>query len=395
MSPSGPANRMGELVISLVVMKRLLALAAAALVLVAATPDDALPALRADGYYIEEGSNATTEVVSDAVFDARADGGRLYIVVLADEPPGGATTFADSVLDSLGSGYVLVVAPETVGYSGDGSYWTQSQMDEAVSASLSAGSDDGVVQQFTETLTGTSIDDGGSSAGSGGGFSIWWIVLIGAAVMAAFWFMGRRNTARLAAGRMEKVRGLAKEKLSEVANDILEMEDEVADSDNPEVKTHYQSASRIYSDAMGQTEKATTVADMMKVSENLDLAIWELDCAEAILDGKPAPPKPAPPKPEPVVAPPAASTSPPTPATSVPPPYDYDRRTSRQSGGGNDVMSMIMTMMAMSSMRGGRGPFGGFGGGFGSFRRGGGRIGGGGGRIGGGGGRFRGGGHRG
>jgi hypothetical protein len=371
-------------------MKRVLA-AVSLLVLVAATPQDTLSDLQSKGYYIESGSSATEQVVSDAVFEARADGGRLYIAVLADEPPGGATTFADSTLDLLGDGYVLVVAPETVGYSGDGSYWTQSQMDDAVSASLSGGSDDGVVQLFTETLTGTSAGDGESS---GGGFSIWWLVLIGAAVVAVFWLVGRRNNARLAADRLEKVRGLAKEKLSEVANDILEMEDEVGDSDNPDVKTHYQNASRIYSEAMSHAEEATTVPDMLRLSESLDLAIWELDCAEAILDGKPAPPKPEPPKPEP--PPKTSSTTAPSPAPTVPPPYDYDRRSSRNSGGSNDLMTMLMTMMAMGSMRRGRGgPFGGFGGGFGGFGGGGGRIGGGGGRMGGGGGRFRGGGHRG
>ncbi|HEX9763396.1 MAG TPA: hypothetical protein VGA97_09885, partial [Acidimicrobiia bacterium] len=53
------------------------------MMLMAAAPQEVIPELEANGYYIEPGSGATESVISDAVFDGRADGGRLYIVVLA------------------------------------------------------------------------------------------------------------------------------------------------------------------------------------------------------------------------------------------------------------------------------------------------------------------------
>jgi hypothetical protein len=53
-------------------MKRLIAVLA--LLLIAATPEEALPGLEANGYYIEDGSDVPEQVVSDAVFDGRADG---------------------------------------------------------------------------------------------------------------------------------------------------------------------------------------------------------------------------------------------------------------------------------------------------------------------------------
>jgi hypothetical protein len=195
------------------------------------------------------------------------------------------------------------------------------------------------------------------------------------------------------------VRGLANEKLAEVANDILEMEDEVSTTDNDEVRRHYERASAMYSTAMEDTERAATVPAMVAVSSTLDLAIWELDSAEALLDGKPPPPKPEPPSSEPLVPVPPQPVpeghgSPSAPPGSVPPVPDFDRRPQRQSGGSNDIMTMLMTMIAMGGMRN-RG--GGLGGGFG--RSSGGWTGSGGGAPrppmgGGGGGRIRGGGRR-
>ena len=374
-------------------MKRVLVMLAT-LTLVAATPQEVLPGLEDNGYYIEAGSSASEDVVSDAVSDGRADGGRLYIVVLAEEPPGGATTFSDSVLDLLdGDGYVVTVAPDTVGFAGDGSFWTSGELNEAIDASLSAGSDNGVVETFIATLTGESAGGDGepSATGGSGGISILWVVLIGGVIVAIWMWVSRRNRAQQTAGRLEQVRQMAKGKLDEVANDILEMEPEVSVSDNAEVKGHYERASAMYAKAMDDNQRATSIREMLDVSEELDLAIWELDCAEALLDGKPKPAKPEPPKPEPAPSPPSVPEGHGS-LPSVPGTVDqFDRRPQRQSSGSNDLMTMLMTMMAMGSMRGrGGGGFGGWGGGGG-----GGRMGGGGPRMGGGGGRIRGGGSRG
>jgi hypothetical protein len=347
-------------------MKRLIA-AVAVLVLIAAIPEEALPGLEADGYYIEDGSSVSEQVVSDAVFDGRADGGRLYIVVLAEEPPGGAPTFSDSMLDLLdGDGYVVTVAPASVGFAGDGTFWSRDELNTAIEASLGGGSDDEVVQIFIDTLTndssGGEIGDGQSDTSDGGGFPLFWILLVGGGAMLLWWwFVNNRNASTRTARRMAEVKELANTKLAEVANDILEMEDEVSVSDNAEVKEHYQRASVMYAQAMEETETATSIAEMLEVSGELDLAIWELDCAEALLDGKPKPPRPEPPKVEPAVSPtPAEAQGLPT---SVPPAPDFDRRPQRQSGGSNDMLSMLLTMMAMGGMRQGGG-FGGASGGW-------------------------------
>jgi len=372
-------------------MKRLLLLAVASLFLVAATPDQVVPELEDNGYYIEAGSTASEAVVSEAVFEGRADGGRLYLVVLSEEPAGGATTFSDSVLDRLGSGYVVTIAPETVGFTGDGTAWSVEEMNTAIDASLDGGSDDQVVELFISELTGAGIvpsPGGEEPADGGGGFGwIWLVVIAGGALLI---FSAMRNSskkrAEVAGSELEKVKAMAKAKLAEVANDIIEMEHEVELSDNAEVKSHYQSASATYAEALARTEKDPGPAEMLDVVRDLDVAIWELDVAEALLDGKPVPEKPKPPEPKP----PARQ---PDPAPTERPEGSYGRRPERQSSyAGSDLMTALWALLAMSGRGGG---WGGTPGGFGGpMRGGGGRMRGGGMRLGGGIGRIRGGGRR-
>lgn len=375
-------------------MKRLLFLVAVSLLLVAATPDQVVPELEDNGYYIETGSTVSEDVVSDAVFEGRADGGRLYLVVLSEEPPGGAPTFSDSVLDRLGTGYVVTVAPETVGFAGDGTAWSVDEVNAAIDASLQGGSDDEVVELFISELTGAGVvpSPGGEEPADGGGFGwIWLVVIAGGALLI---FSAMRNSskkrAEMASSELERVKTMAKVKLAEVANDIIEMEHEVDLSDNAEVKTHYESASITYGEVLARIETEPGPAEMVDVVRDLDVAIWELDVAEALLDGKPAPEKPKPPEPKPPVA------RQPGPAPSETPEDSYGRRPERQSSyAGSDLMTALWALLAMSG-RGGGG-WGGTPGGFGGPMRGGGmggRMRGGGMRLGGGMGRIRGGGRR-
>jgi hypothetical protein len=366
------------------------------LLLVAATPDQVVPELEANGYYIEPGSAASEAVLSDAVFEGRSDGGRLYLVVLSEEPGGGATTFSDSVLDRLGSGYVVTVAPETVGFAGDSTSWTADEMNAALDASLEGGSDDEVVELFIAELTGAVVapSPGGEEPDQeGGGWGWVWLVVIGGGLLLIFSAMrnSSRKRSELATSELEKVRAMARAKLAEIANDIIEMEHEVELSDNPEVKSHYQSASATYTEVLARIEKSPAASEMVDIVRDLDIAIWELDAAEALLDGKPVPDKPKPPEPK------APPPGPPATAKQEDPQADsYGRRPERQSSyAGNDLMSALWALLALSG-RGGGG-WGGMPGGFGGPMGGGGgggRMRGGGMRLGGGIGRIRGGGRR-
>jgi len=317
---------------------RALLVALASTVLLAVTPAEVLPVLSIQGFFIEDGSDADPAAVSAAVSDARAAGGDLHVVVLANEPAGGATTFSDAVLDGLGSGTVFTVAPQTVGYASAGDVWSRDELDAATDAALDGSTDTEVVTLFVAMV----LDPPGAS--------IWPLfVLFGliAATIAGFvWWSSRRKRAAEAA-RLEEARALAQAKLADVADDILDLEDEVQLSTDADVRRSYQQASATYAAAVTEAGQATSVAGLLALATRLDDAIWELDCAEALLDGNPLPPRPVPrqpPPPDPDAAPSRA------PSVSRAPerhPAEYVRRTSRRSSySGPDMTNMLMMMAA-------------------------------------------------
>lgn len=320
--------------------------------LLAATPGDVTAELPEQGFYIESGSSATASVVGDAVAEGRFDGGQLYVVVLSEEPPSSATFFAEAVLDDLGgAGTVLTVAPESVGFASENDIWSKAELESAVDASLSGSSDDNVVALFIESLTGSDIDPGatpGTPSGGGGSGFIWFVVIVGGLV--ALFFYLRRNTSRISArSRMNpqiaQFQEAARSKLSDIANDILEMEDEVGLSDNVEAKRHYQEASATYADLIDKVGHISSAGDLVDIIYRLDVAIWELDAAEALLDHKPVPEKPERPRVE------TTPSAQPEVTTQIP--GGFDRRPQRQSTpAGPDLGNILMAILAMQNMGG-------------------------------------------
>lgn len=344
-------------------MKAVIGALALVFLVAAANPPDVARVVLQDGYFIEQGADATDAVVGAAVFDARASGGLLSVVVLSDEPSSGATTYADAVANFVAQGTILVVAPETVGWSSDGLDWTADELNHALDASLDGTSSDDVVTIFVAELL-----DPSSPSGGGGGAGV--LVVIGLIVLAGIaffmWRSSRSNTARV--GRiMEELRAKAGVQVQDVANDILDLEDEVREAGGAEVTARYQTASQIYSEATDALERASSPQDIVAASAKLDDAIWNLDAVEALLDGKPVPPKPEPPK---AAAPSPVSPAPPTNAPSGPPPLQpYTRRETRRSSfGAGDILAAILASGALRNAGRG-GPTGGFGGGIGGFGR--------------------------
>ena len=327
-------------------------------VLLAVSPVEVAPVVERQGFYIEPGAPVSSSAVEEALEEARFDGGDLHIVVLADEPTGGAPVFADVVLTQLPvGGTVLVVAPETIGWSSDSSVYTQDQLNDATNGALNGSSDTEVVQLFVSELTGEPVG-GTSSSSSGGGGWILLLVVVGLIAVVGFvvWRSSRKQKARVG-DRLDAAKAEVQKLLDAVANDILDLEDEVTLSDNAEAQGYYERASATYAAAEKRLEQATKPLDLLPLSNDLDVAIWELDCAEAVLDGQPTPPKPEPRQPEPAPQPTA-----PAPQAARPPGGPYTRRSPRRSSYMNrDMLNAILMAgaAAATSRSRGRGPIGG------------------------------------
>ncbi len=236
-------------------MKVFISLAALVFV-VAASPAEVATVVATDGFYIEPGADATPGVVGDAVADARFAGSAFSAVVLAEEPPSGATTYADAVLDELptGTGTVLVVAPETVGWSSAGDVWTNEQLDAALDASLGGASSEDVVVIFVTELVEP-------SSGGGGGSGALVFLLIVVLVIGAFVLFAVRASKRQkksAAAQVEALRATAQAQIDAIANDILDLEDEVSVAGDPKAQEHFAAAVDTYTTAAERLDSMTS-----------------------------------------------------------------------------------------------------------------------------------------
>jgi len=314
----------------------------------AATPSEVSPVVMQDGYFIESGSDATDEVVGNTVSEARFAGGALSVVVLSEEPSAGATTFADAVLDDLvsSSATVLVVAPETVGWASKGDIWTNAQLDAALDASLGGSSSDNVVTIFVSELLEP------SSGGSSGLLVFVGIALLIGGAFAYFAVRASKRQKRDAAEQVKKLRETAQLQIDAIANDILDLEDEVKVAENEEVQKHYSAAVDTYTTASERLAAMSSGRQIVDFDYELDIAVWRLDAAEAILDDEPVPDKPDPPAytPPPVLreAQPQASSG--TRTRGSGPLPQYQRRSARRSSFG--AQEMLTTVLATQAMRG-------------------------------------------
>ncbi|MCP3973328.1 MAG: hypothetical protein GY720_02410, partial [bacterium] len=346
---------------------------------IAVEADEVAAAAANDGFYVERGASISEQQAGDLVARLRDAGEGFVLVVLSNEPAAGATTFADNVQFAMGRGIVLVIAPESLGYTGVGDVFDEADLENALEAAASnGGSDYDLAAAFVSELTGTPVvtpatpvpvpttvaapapttQQPATSSGGGGSGFLWFILIVGGGLF--LWWMFRRAKARSKPqpaddGNLAKARHVIQEQLNDVANDILAMEDEVRVADNDRADRFYQQASRAYNDVSEVLPETKTAQGLLDLSNKLDAAIWQLDSAEAILDNNPLPERPEPKRLEPAPTPgrtPDRTTAPP-PRATVPGPSSYQRRPTRKSspGGGGLMDLLIMVGGAVASGR--------------------------------------------
>lgn len=304
--------------------------------------------LATQGFYLDRGVSISESDASQIVSAARNGGSRFYLVVLDDTPVGGSVAFAESVYDDLSitAGTVLVLSPDDVGWFTEEDGFTDADMADAFDFANAGGGNDAeyaanfVVGLFGGSLatdpapetvapTTTAASAAASSESSGGGSGFLWFIVIIAGLGLLLWWLMRRSrkpTVNEAAEQLAKARMTVQKQVDAVANDILDMEDEVRLANNPEVDRFYNEASETYRGITERLQSAKLPSDVLEISNDLDVAIWQLDCAEAVLDGKPKPSRPVAKRLEPL----PRSTS--QDRVTVPAPKaDYQRRPSRRS----------------------------------------------------------------
>ncbi len=77
-----------------------------------------------------------------------------------------------------------------------------------------------------------------------------------------------------------------------IANEILDLADKVTLSEQDQAEEYFRTASATFQTAQEQLDQATTLAELERLSDQLDTTRWQLEAAEAVVEGRPVPPEP-------------------------------------------------------------------------------------------------------
>ena len=257
---------------------------AAAATAIAAEVDEVAAAATNDGFFVERGASITEQQAGVLVGEMRNAGEGFILVALSAEPPAGATTFADNVQRAIGSGLVFVVAPESLGFAGEGDVFNEDELENALDAAFDVGGSDydlaaafvgellgvpvvATPEPVTATTAAPSLGTEGTAApepsGGGGSGFLWFVIIVGGLGLVLWWLM-RRSKAKaqeVDAERLSQARYLIQEQLNDVANDILAMEDEVRVADNDRASRFYEQAGETYNEVSESIEETKTAQD--------------------------------------------------------------------------------------------------------------------------------------
>ena len=216
-----------------------------------------------------------------------------------------ADELAREVLNALDAGTVVVLTPSEVGaVSFDHDDTLLGQALEAVTATP-GDSYLNDFRQFAAAITGqtpapTTIPTTGDGESGSGGFP-WGLLVFFAGLILLFVVVTRRRrrTQEMASGaRLEEARNEIREQMAVIANQILDLSDRADGGDHPEAVDHYRRATALFEDAESRLEAALSLDDLEKLSDDLDVARWELEAAAALVEGRAIPPRPESEKPQ-------------------------------------------------------------------------------------------------
>ncbi len=345
-------------------MRRLTLLVLVALVTVVApvaagaqSVDELAGQVESRGYAVGDGSAVDFEDLERLV----ADHDDVFPVSLGIDLDGGPDLLAGDILDRISRrGTVVVLTPSEVGAAS--STCSNDDLNDAQDAASGRGLNDAdFARVFADDLDCGGAGLGGT--GDGGGSSpigLGLLALIALVVLGGFWWWRNRQQREATEVSVAKVKAELAEDLDDVANEILQMADPVSLADDDAADEHYRSANALFLEVQEGWDSADTIDELDDIDDELDLAAWHLDAAQAILDGSPVPPRPDTKQPWERSARPAAQDTTGTLPRNLPRPpqprgrYGYPVRSSRVGGGfGGGLLGGIVGGMLGAGLGGG------------------------------------------
>ncbi|MGH8958632.1 MAG: hypothetical protein ACRDVK_08140 [Acidimicrobiia bacterium] len=247
--------------------------------------DPIVDSLELRRYYVDEGAGVPTDEL-EALVD-RFDG--VYFVGLESEVD--ADAVADSLLDQLGSGTIVVLTPSEIGAVS--TEYDDAQIDAALDDTVATGGSSygEDFREFAGSLTGAPSVE---SPSDGGGFSLVPIVVVVGIVGVAGFFLWRGSAERSRAREklFTEARAEIRQQMDVIATEIVEMADDPRVASNETATTHYRQASETFRQAESRLAAASSLDQLEDLSDDLDRARWQLDASKAMVEGRPPPPEP-------------------------------------------------------------------------------------------------------
>ena len=267
----------------------------------AASAMDVATELDLRGYYVEGGgSDDTVNTLERLSGELDDDVQALYLVSLSETPSGGADLFAREVQDLLAAaGTVYVATPDEVG--ADSVDLGDAELGAALDASLDSARDcfeaggNAFAEAIGHELSTPVVCPADESAGerNGSKWPLFFLIAIPTAIGGAIWWNRRRQRHR-DDDAIEESQAELRAQLNVVAANIVEHADRIQLSEQAEAIDHFRDANEIYASADARIENADDLLELAEISDQIDLARWHFETADALVNGREPPPKPQP-----------------------------------------------------------------------------------------------------
>ncbi|MGI9659522.1 MAG: hypothetical protein ACR2OD_11485, partial [Gaiellaceae bacterium] len=267
----------------------------------AASARDVATELDLRGYYVEGGgSDDTVNTLERVSGELGDDAQALYLVSLSETPSGGADLFARDVQGLVAdAGTVYVATPDEVG--ADSVDLDDAELGAALDASLDSARScfeaggNAFAEATGHELSTRVVCPAGASSGErkSSKWPLFFLIAVPAAIGGAIWWSRRRQRHR-DDDAIEEGQAELRAQLNVVAANIVEHADRIQLSQNAEAIDHFRDANEIFASADARIPEADDLLELAEISDQIDLARWHFEAADALVGGRELPPKPQP-----------------------------------------------------------------------------------------------------